>query len=486
MYSDLRDKPATIPLNIELAWHLELNWAGPDSDTSQFGANQIARPNQSYSPPPYSGAPTTQQVEFHFAPEGGFANENGAPLAIAADGVVPNAFVSPPVRLTFPTAGRRLPVVILGQNRPWGRQQNATQKESIVIEWQPGIVTANNNAEMIRGGNGVAVADSMKIYNQRLYRWSAPEIVEPFADPDLRTPHFRVRSRTDAARGIPGGDRIPVADAETLIREVVALYFNDPAHINQPHVALLSLQCWQTTARLIFTVENRGLAGPNQRQYYRQYLESNSGRFHYESPFHAHFFFGHQSGMPLFGAPHGYGFGQLDDPAAPEDCVWSFVANIRESVRRIFEIYGANAYAYLTTGIYFQNQAGTLLITARTTVNRAAYPPGPQGDAQFNVARNTALANAPTAGQDFLNLAPAQLRRQRAIYQRELVRRYNGGREFTYENAGQPPQLQWVVHTNASVANRSYPNDVLFNGNQVVAEPGPTAFDQAAQYGPDT
>ena len=175
--------------------------------------------------------------------------------------------------------------------------------------------------------------------------------------------------------------------------------------------------------------------------------------------------------MPLFGFPHGYGFGQLDNPAATPDQVWSFVENIREAVRRIFEMYGAGALNYLTTAVI--SNSATTVQTALTTIRRNTFPPTPAGTAQYQAARTAALAAAAAAGAAFQALA---LGARQAIYQRELVRRYNGGREFRYETlAG---AQSWVVHTSITTAARQpYPNTVL---GTAIAEPGPSAFNQAA------
>jgi hypothetical protein len=151
--------------------------------------------------------------------------------------------------------------------------------------------------------------------------------------------------------------------------------------------------------------------------------------------------------MPIFGPPAGYGLGQLDNPAVNDDQVWSFVENMREAIRRLM-------------------------------VDKA------------NAAYN-ALSG------DFSN---PQTRRDRAVYQREIVRRYNGGTEFR-RNAGdtdweiRPSLAQW---TNAGTPNQApnpnlnYPNQVL--GTSIVywtgagataVFPWPIAF-PAAQYGPET
>jgi hypothetical protein len=483
-YFDLHEKPATTPLNFDVTWRLELKWPGPDNSTSQFGpgsGNEIQRPNQSYSSqyPPDADGSFTQRVELNFNAGGKLCDADGIALTLGDDGSVPHAFTEEQAAAAFPVAGRRAPKVVTNVNRPWGRHAGAVEKPSLLIEWQPAI--KDGDLEIIRGGDGELKALSAKVYNQRLHVWSAPEIPDdpdnPDApgEPDMRMPTFRVRSRTDGA--VTAGDRIPRPQAETLINALVAKYFNDPAH-NQSHVTTLSLACWQATARAIFDHENRG-----SRAYYRQYDERASGRWAWQRqisgnpPTVSHFYFGNESGMPLFGPPHGYGFGQLDDAPASDDQVWSFVENIREAVRRIFEQYGAGAYSYLTTAII--SSSATKLETARETVKRGSYPAGAAGTAQYNAAHATAIANAAAAGQEFLNLAG---QRKRAIYQRELVRRYNGGREFKYEQANS--QWQWVVHTNITSTDRQpYPNLVL---HTAVGEPGPTVFDQAGEFGPET
>jgi hypothetical protein len=499
-YFDVREKPPTVPMNFEVKWHLKLEWNGPDNNCSQFGpgsGNEIQRPNQSYAGLYEIGkdGDIKQTVELNFNSDGKMSDAQGQALTLGTDGSVPHGFKDAQTTVAFPIAGRRAPKVVTNVNRPWGRHTGATEKPSLLIEWQPAI--KDGDREIMRGGDGLLNVLSAKVHNQRLHVWSAPEIDDdpdnPDApgDPDMRTPFFRVRSRTDGAT-TPGGDRIPEAQAEAVINALVAKYFNDPQHNQEAHVALLPLACWQATARAIFRHENRG-----GLSFYRQYDQRASGlrTWNRQVPatattaaYTAHFAFGTESGMPLFGPPHGYGFGQLDDPPADAppanaDTVWSFVENIKESVRRIFEQYARGAYTYLTTAII--SSTATRLETARETVRRNSYPAGAAGTAQFNQARATAQANATAAGQEFLDLANGSAddqQRQRAIYQRELVRRYNGGREFKYEQAA--GVWQWLVHTSITSTDRQpYPNQVL---NTAVAEPGPTAFNQAAQYGPET
>lgn len=424
---DPKNQPAAMSIDIAVQWQVNLKWAGPDNNTGVFGPNSgnpIQRPNQHYSYE-YSPAAEVQNVKLQFNANGELSDDKGAPVKLDADGSLPNAFAAAPVAPAFPVPNRRLTKVIVDSlNRPWGRHQNAVQKPSIVIEWQPLIEDGGN--EIIRGGDGVLSVVSASLDQQRPQTWTAPPLPPASPEPEMRTPLFRITSR----------DRISLADGQALIDALVQKYFN--AHSGDDQVAPLSLLCWQITARKIFDHENRG-----PRQYYRQFEERKAQREKFDRnvpnavpPIHSHFYFGLESGMPLFGAPHGYGFGQLDDPQADDRQVWSVVENVREAVRRIFEKYARNAWDHLTTAV---------------------------GHKHF-----TDLANG-TAQDQW---------RQRAIYQRELVRRYNGGIEFRYENMAN--QHQWVVHTTSNLT--TYTDDVL--GTAVGG--GPTAFDQVNQFTAET
>ena len=121
---------------------------------------------------------------------------------------------------------------------------------------------------------------------------------------------------------------------------------------------------------------------------------------------------------PLFGPPHGYGIGQLDLFSSPQrgandDEVWNWVANLR---------------------------AAAMVVLA-----------------------DKAVAAWKLVGQH----VPAQLDHfTRAVFQRETVRRYNGGTEFAWTGAtwAVRPSVQWVApddHGKGPSPNVLYPNLVL-------------------------
>jgi hypothetical protein len=148
--------------------------------------------------------------------------------------------------------------------------------------------------------------------------------------------------------------------------------------------------------------------------------------------------------MPLFGPPHGYGFGQLDDPPVDDKSAWSFLENIRRAIRQIFETYGLGAFNHI----------------------------------------HGHMPAVPDQGI-------------RAIYQRELVRRYNGGTEFRWNGHDWEifPGLQkWADphdHTRGANPRLLYPNllgtNIVYSvgaGDHTVF-PWPIAF-TATNYGPGT
>jgi hypothetical protein len=92
--------------------------------------------------------------------------------------------------------------------------------------------------------------------------------------------------------------------------------------------------------------------------------------------------------MPKFGAPAGHGLGQHDPPRSVQD-MWNFYEHIRVGIEELIVThYGKEAYKYLTD-------------------------------------LNPSLS--------------ASNRLDKAIFLREMVRGYNGGREFVYE------QGQWIM-----------------------------------------
>jgi len=147
----------------------------------------------------------------------------------------------------------------------------------------------------------------------------------------------------------------------------------------------------------------------------------------------------------MFGFPHGYGFGQHDNPPVSDAGAWSFFENIKESVRRVMQ--------------------------DKATV-------------AWNLISN--------------HLPPNANQRTRAVYQREVVRRYNGGGEFQWINNAwriSPSISRWANpnnHAQGANPRLNYPNNVL--GTNVVYSQGqgaqtnfpwPITFQQA-DFGPNT
>ncbi len=411
-------------LQMDLQWKLTLKWDGPDINSSSFAF--IPRHTQVYS---YSQEfEATQTVQLHFGRQGELTDASGQPVTLGTDNAVPNAFVPSVTPPAFPVANRRRPqLIVVGQRRAWGREAAGTPKDTLVIEHQP-VIADNNGREILRGGDGVLELVSLSMDNQPIDPGLIPGAGHALAPPTttaplIRLPEFRVNGTNPA----------PHTDVEALINALVEERYNLDAA--QPRIALLSLQCWQTTARLILAHEAPGD---------RQFEDRGAGRRRFSQSGNM-LFYGHETNMPFFGAPHGYGLGQLDDPPASNNAVWSFVENVRESIRRIMVNKASDAYALIST---------------------------------------------------HLPATPNQ--RIRAIYQREIVRRYNGGREFRWNVSDweiYPSLAQWAnSHDHSQGANPrlDYPNRVLGTGvvyftgaGAATTFPWPITF-TAADFGPDT
>lgn len=383
-------------LQFELQQILTLSWDGPDSGTMS--------PRQYVYSEDFT---VTQTVTINLT-GGHIANVN-------PQGVVANAFTPAPTAMTFPVNNRRLPqCIVSGQTRIWGRQNTGTTLDTTIIEWQPRIESGGNEA--MRGGDGLLKVESITIAGQRINGGLIPSNAgtspPPPGDPDLQLPRFRVR----------GLD--PPGPANAFIDNLVEDYYN--AHNTANRVTLLTLACWQETIRRIIHHESEGD---------HQFEFRGAGRRSYKEKY-----YGHEQDMPIFGAPHGYGYGQLDNPSVTHriggDGAWSFFANIRESIHRIMGDKATDAYNHIR-----------------------AHIPAPV---------NQTI---------------------RAVYQREIVRRYNSGREFQWNNSDweiNPTLTQTVTQRGVSVLNPrlAYPNNVLgTNINYAPAWPIPfTAHD----YGPET
>jgi hypothetical protein len=119
--------------------------------------------------------------------------------------------------------------------------------------------------------------------------------------------------------------------------------------------------------------------------------------------------------MPLFGAPAGYGMGQHDPPIVSEQDLWNFREHVRYGIELIMATKGRAAYSHL--------------------------------NGQHPLDSNEKL--------------------DRAIFLREVVRRYNGGLEFVYENGnwvmkGLTPKHKPLEPTAREYANKMLGTKVLY------------------------
>jgi hypothetical protein len=398
--------PRTVRL--ELGWRLTLQWDGVDSNSPAFPA--ITRHTQVYRHSTTFTA--TQTVTLRYGHRGRLTDASARPLALGADGAVPGALTSSTAPPDFPVSDRRRPQLLVGgRRRAWGRAAGAPTADALIVEYQPRIVDASGR-EIMRGGDGRLELVSATIDGRALPRLTA-------TSPLARLPEFRVAGRNPA----------PHADVTALIDALVEERYNLQSTLAR--TTLLSLQAWKTTARRIFAHEN---GGDNQFEH------RGAGRRRFGAQF-----YGHEADMPLFGPPHGYGFGQLDSPPTSDDAAWSFLENLRESIRRIMVDKAQDAFALIS-----------------------AHLPAPIDQ------------------------------RIRAVYQREIVRRYNGGREFQWNGSAWeigPSIGRWADsgdHSKGANPRLEYPNRVLGTGvaysvgsGAASTFPWPIAF-AAAQFGPDT
>lgn len=229
----------------------------------------------------------------------------------------------------------------------------------------------------------------------------------------------------DVPAGIHRADRQPAASNEIRIPKFRIPGTNpqvDQAHMDalvdtlvaayhaehraEEAIGVLHVRTWQATLRLILRFESKGM---HFRVHPAPIVADATARIHYVSDY-----FGHAHDMPLFGPPHGYGIAQLDMPKPTDQQVWSFLANLERAVELTMHNKARDAYEHL----------------------------------------HEHLAND---------------HRSRAVFQREVVRRYNGGAEFRW-NGHQfemHPTRQWADrdHTKPN-SQLPYPNNVL--GTRIV------------------
>jgi hypothetical protein len=331
--------PGPESLRFEFDWQLTMSWEGPCVKHTVATAR-----NHSY----HVDFKMSQKVEIKLA-------KSQQIDAVDKDGVIGNAFGAAPTQIPFPLTDRRLPQVVVSGQRPWGRRQGAASRDILLIEWQPRI--ENAGAEAMYGGDGRLILENIRVGDMAIDPGlivaanNAAPAPPPDKDKGIRLPRFRVIGKNPSFEN----------EAKPLIEAIVEEYFNQ----NQvDRVTALTLKCWQVTVYRILTHESSA-------QFTSDTIYENYGGKT----------FGIGKDTPIFGPPHGYGYGQLDNPKVTPEQAWGFVDNIRGAVKLLMGDHATAAW-------------------------------------------NKIKQHLPAGGAD---------QRTRAVYQREVVRRYNSGTtEFTW------------------------------------------------------
>ncbi|HYQ15280.1 MAG TPA: hypothetical protein VEQ58_05980, partial [Polyangiaceae bacterium] len=166
-----------------------------------------------------------------------------------------------------------------------------------------------------------------------------------------------------------------------------------------------TLPRWQTTVRRVIFHESGNVL--------QQFETRGAGRRTFNAPA-----FGHEQHQPLFGAPAGFGLGQIDQPPVTRDQMFNFLETIRAAV--------------------------TLIM-----------------DAKAKAAFNLVSSHIGTIGAAMIS----------AVFQREMVRAYNGNRELRFQGGAfelfptgtDPARLQYCnIVLGTSVAYNGLNNSAPF------------------------
>ncbi|GAA0923677.1 hypothetical protein GCM10009558_035710 [Virgisporangium aurantiacum] len=273
--------------------------------------------------------------------------------------------------------------------------------------------------QAIRGGDGRLLVTRLAIGREGATATDVHGGIVPAAAPAAAAPAPVGMPPAQLPRFRVGGTAPSPAELTTLVAALVARRL--PGMRGRAEIDALSDECWRVT--FVAIVEHESGAHSqydNRRPQRRSYTRGVN-----------QFFFTLEPSMPTFGPPHGYGLGQIDNYGNPPrgaspDAVWDFVANVETMLDIVFNEKAPAAFGLLDD-----------------------HMPAPTDQ------------------------------RWRAAYQREVVRRYNGGSEMAF-SAG-----QWRINPVGGIpANIQYPNQILAtNVNYAAARP--IAF-AAADFGPGT
>ncbi|WP_224372647.1 hypothetical protein [Hyalangium versicolor] len=419
----------TQSLRMEIDWRFRLKWKGPDVD------------------PPVSPPDT-----FHDANAGGYslnqefrgvwtstklqAVAQGVTLTIGDDDTltlesdaVKDAFTPVPVKLPFPVATRRTPIVaIANRQRAWGRAQGAKNAAAMVVEWQVPVVDSTSR-EILRGGDGFLTVAALSIDGQRVARGTSATVAS--AQSDLQLVPFRVSGDNAPANAINAND--PMGQ---MIETVVGETYEKLA---ATHVARnIDVSGWKLAYRRTVAHESRA----------RQFNGSTWADFrHWEG--NMVWSYGQERGMPLHGHPHGYTMAQCD-PHPSDDAMWSYIDAIRAGIKVMFD----------------------KALVAKSDLEKKANQANAAYQAKVAAGTVTPQDQDPAASLD-LTIA-----KHREALLRAAVKRYNGGTEFVWGHphgyvAPAPPAtpapMSWVISPSTK---NDYPNMALgTNVNYSQTEP---------------
>lgn len=393
-------------VTIQAGFALTLAWRGPDADLpgparkNGDARNPYASVSMTFkgsfrgkkgAPGAPSAAPPAPPVVKYDAGAmmvGTLDIEDDGNLKVSRDGKSTTEVDPPYAAAPYPAPGRRAPALWLDQRmRSWGWTGDGPVLPTLVLEWQPPIVTAERNgfSEIMLGGDGRLEVAQLSFAGKSIGRPSTGPTPASPTGPLLALPTFRVKgdnpAETSAVESL----------VDAAVQDVVA------AHPDDGPVQMLSAAVWKKLARSLMFHESGG-----------QHFSTTVSRapFRERTPFQCH---GLQPGMPKFGAPAGYGLGQHDPPRSLQD-MWNFYEHVRLGIEMLMtKEFGKKAYDYLTG----------------------------------------------------LHALSATSRLDKAIFLRETVRGYNGGREFVYEG-GHWKLSPWVgKHAAMPSARLPYVNKVL-------------------------
>jgi hypothetical protein len=290
--------PAAPLLTLSFNWALAMNWDAPNSgpnSTRSFRYNQT-----------FSGSVSIA-----------LDLDNNDVLKGVTNNVATQAFgANAPTALQFPVTTRRAPHVRFDDQRTWGRVAGAQRIITTSIEFQPPITVGNQ--EVMRGGDAALAIQQLQL-DQLAYRPGNDPQGTVFAAPtdlDIKLPTLRLLGTTPNA-----------ADVNALIDALVAEFI--ASNPTAARLNLLTLTRWQGTVRRIIFHESANAL--------QQFETRGAGRRTFGLVA-----FGHEQHQPLFGAPAGFGLGQLDNPPVTRDQMFNFLEGLRASVDLIM---GAKASA---------------------------------------------------------------------------------------------------------------------------------------------